>query len=68
MQKRVRLLFITGSTASAFVRPGKEVLVQLAREIVALLDELNERHGLRNHSRALMQLIERGRATAQQMT
>ena len=47
---------------------GEEVLFKLPREIVALLDELKERHGLRNRSQALMQLIEHGRATAQQMT
>jgi hypothetical protein len=33
-----------------------------------LLDELKERPGLSNRSQALMQLIEHGRATAQQMT
>ena len=47
---------------------GEEVLFQLPREIVALLDDLKERHGLRNRSQALLQLIEQGRATAQQMT
>jgi hypothetical protein len=47
---------------------GEEVLLQLPREIVALLDELTERQGLRTRSQALMQLIEQGRATAQQMT
>jgi transposase len=46
---------------------GEEVLFQLPREIVALLDELKERQGLRSRSQALMQLIEQGRATAQQM-
>jgi hypothetical protein len=46
---------------------GEEVLFQLPREIVDLLDELKERRGLRNRSQALMQLIEQGRATAQQM-
>jgi transposase len=47
---------------------GEEVLFQLPREIVELLDELKQRQGLRNRSQALMQLIEHGRATAQQMT
>ena len=47
---------------------GEEVLFQLPRETVALLDELKERQGLRNRSQALLQLIEQGRATAQQMT
>jgi transposase len=47
---------------------GEEVVFKLPTEIVALLDKLKERHGLRNRSQALMQLIEYGRATAQQMT
>jgi transposase len=46
---------------------GEEVLFKLPSEIVILLDELKERHGLRNRSQALMQLIEHGRAVAQQM-
>jgi transposase len=45
---------------------GEEVLFQLPRETVALLDELKERQGLRSRSQALMQLIEHGRAAAQQ--
>jgi Ribbon-helix-helix protein, copG family len=40
---------------------GEEVLFQLPRETVALLDELKERQGLRSRSQALMQLIEHGR-------
>jgi hypothetical protein len=44
---------------------GEEVLFQLPRETIALLDELKERYGLRNRSLALLQLIERGRAAAQ---
>ena len=47
---------------------GEEVLFQLPRETVALIDELKERQGLRSRSQALLQLIERGRATAQQIT
>jgi transposase len=47
---------------------GEEVLFQLPRETVALLDELKERQGLRSRSQALLQLIEHGRAAAQQMT
>ena len=47
---------------------GEEVLFKLPSEIVTLLDELKKRQGLRNRSQALMQLIEQGRATAQQMT
>lgn len=47
---------------------AEEVLFQLPRELVALLDELKERQGLRSRSQALIQLIEHGRATAQHMT
>ena len=47
---------------------GEEVLFQLPRETIALLDELKQRQGLRNRSQALLQLIEHGRATAQQTT
>jgi hypothetical protein len=45
-----------------------EVLVQLPRETIALIDDLKQRYGLRNRSQALLQLIETGRAAAQQMT
>jgi len=45
-----------------------QLVVALPRETVALLDELKERQGLRNRSQVLMQLIERGRETAQQQT
>lgn len=44
---------------------GEEVLVQLPRETVRLLDELKQRQGLRSRSQALLQLIEYGRAAAQ---
>lgn len=47
---------------------GEEVLFQLPRETVALIDDLKQRHGLRSRSQALLQLIEKGRAAAQQMT
>jgi hypothetical protein len=41
-----------------------QVLFELPRETIALLDELKERQGLRSRSLVLMQLIERGiRAT-----
>jgi hypothetical protein len=46
---------------------GEEVLFQLPRETVALLDELKERQGLRSRSQALLQLIERGREATQQV-
>jgi hypothetical protein len=42
-----------------------QLVVALPREMVALLDELKERHGLRNRSQVLLQLIEQGRGTAQ---
>ena len=47
---------------------GEEVLFKLPHQTVAMLDELKQRQGLRNRSQALLQLIERGRATAQQMS
>jgi hypothetical protein len=43
-----------------------QLVVALPRETVALIDELKERHGLRNRSQVLMQLIEQGRDIAQQ--
>ena len=47
---------------------GEEVLFQLPRETIALLDDLKQRQGLRNRSQALLRLIEQGRATAQHVT
>jgi hypothetical protein len=44
---------------------SEEVLLQLPRATVAMLDALKERQGLRSRSQALLQLIEKG-ATAQQ--
>jgi hypothetical protein len=38
-----------------------QLVVALPRETVALIDKLKERHGLRNRSQALMQLISKGR-------
>jgi hypothetical protein len=46
----------------------EEVLLKLPRQMVALLDELKECHGLRNRSQALLQLIKQKEAAAQQMT
>jgi hypothetical protein len=43
-----------------------QLVVALPRETVALLDQIKERQGLRNRSQAVLQLIERGRQTAQQ--
>jgi hypothetical protein len=44
---------------------GEEVLFQLPRETIALLDEVKKREGLRNRSLALLQLIERGKEATQ---
>jgi hypothetical protein len=44
---------------------GEEVLVNLPRATLALIDELKQRRGLRSRSQALLQLIEQGRAAAQ---
>ena len=43
-----------------------QLIVDLPRETIAFIDELKERHGLRNRSQVLMQLIEKGREAAQQ--
>ena len=43
-----------------------QLVVALPRETVALIDELKERHGLRNRSQVLMQLIEQRRVVTQQ--
>ena len=47
---------------------GEEVLFQLPRETIVMLDELKQRQGLRSRSQALLQLIEQGRAAAQHTT
>lgn len=47
---------------------GDEVLFQLPRETIALIDDIKKRQGLRSRSQALLQLIERGREATQQMT
>jgi metal-responsive CopG/Arc/MetJ family transcriptional regulator len=44
----------------------RQLIVDLPRETVAFIDELKERHGLRNRSQVLMQLIEKGKAVTQQ--
>jgi hypothetical protein len=46
----------------------RQLIVDLPKETVALIDELKQRRGLRSRSQVLLQLIEQGRATAQQMT
>ena len=42
-----------------------QIVVALPREIVALLDEIQERQGLSNRSQAVLQLIEKGRNATQ---
>lgn len=46
----------------------RQLIVALPTETVALIDELKQRHGLRSRSQVLLQLIERGRAPAQQIS
>ena len=46
----------------------QEVLFKLPQHTVAMLDAMKERQGLRSRSQALLQLIEQGRAAAQQTT
>jgi hypothetical protein len=45
---------------------GREVLFQLPDETLAIIDAIKKRQKLRSRSLALLQLIEQGRATAQQ--
>jgi hypothetical protein len=42
-----------------------QIVVALPREIVALLDEIQQHQGLPNRSQAVLQLIERGRDAVQ---
>ncbi len=42
-----------------------QVLFELPREMITMIDELKERQGLRSRSLALMQLIERGKEVTQ---
>jgi hypothetical protein len=44
----------------------KEVLFRLSNETIAFIDEIKERHGLRNRGQVLEQLIENRRTAAQQ--
>ena len=69
MQKSVRAANNNRAYRQRQRAAGSEgVLLHLPRATVAMLDAIKERHGLRNRSQALMQLIEPGRATAQQTT
>ncbi|QNT71474.1 ribbon-helix-helix protein, CopG family [Defluviicoccus vanus] len=45
---------------------GQEVLFQLPKATVELIDEIKERQGLRSRSQALLQLIELGREAIRQ--
>jgi hypothetical protein len=45
-----------------------EVLFELPRETIAMIDDLKKRQGLPNRSQALLQIIEKGIATVQQTT
>jgi len=47
---------------------NREVTLNLPRDAVEFLDAIKERQGLPNRSLALLQLIEQGRAAAQQIT
>jgi hypothetical protein len=47
---------------------NEEVLLQLPRATVAMLDAIKERDGLRSRSQAFLQLIEQGKAATQQTT
>ena len=44
---------------------SEEVLFNLPRATLAVIDDLKKRQGLRSRSQALLQLIEQGRAAAQ---
>jgi hypothetical protein len=46
----------------------EDVLFQLPREAVAVIDAIKERDGLRNRSQALLQLMREKGATAQNIT
>jgi hypothetical protein len=45
---------------------SEEVLLQLPRATVAMLDAVKERYGLRNRSQAFLQLIDQKGAVTQQ--
>ena len=47
---------------------SEEVLLQLPRATVAMLDAIKERDGLRSRSQAFLQLIEQGKTATQQTT
>jgi hypothetical protein len=43
-----------------------QFIADLPRDMLALIDDIKERQGLRNRGQVLEQLIERGRTVAQQ--
>ena len=43
-----------------------QFIADLPRDMLALIDDIKERQGLRNRGQVLEQLIERGRTAAQQ--
>lgn len=45
-----------------------QVLFELPRETIAMLDDMKKSQGLRSRSQVLLQLIERGRIATQQMS
>ncbi len=45
---------------------GRQMVISVPAEMVAFLDELKARQGLRNRSQAVVQLIEQGRRATQQ--
>jgi hypothetical protein len=45
---------------------NRELSLLLPRTAIEFLDEIKVRHGLRNRSQAMLQLIEQGREAAQQ--
>ena len=46
---------------------AEQLLVELPRETIAVIDELKKSQGLRSRILALLQLIERGREATQQI-
>ena len=45
----------------------RQLIVALPQDMIATIDELKQRRGLRSRSQVLMELIERGRQPAQQI-
>ncbi len=46
----------------------RQLIVALPQEMIETIDELKHSRGLRSRSQVLMELIQRGRQTTQQMT